>query len=351
MTIRVGELVSQLRTRSRVVTARLGDVELVASGEEAGRLRVGDEEFPWGERNTQMVANFLKGPGYKYIQRQSLGWQATVVNHHIQEHADLDTVWYVEGNSIAGIYQPDTKIIPLVMVAEQVADVFAPDDLANVLYSPDQVEINVTSNLKTVTVPGIPGMVATRPMEGEVEHPDGRRVGDLSAGGVRIVIQPGKPERAPMVEEFWERLVCLNGLTRRITGSQINLRGRTVPQILEEMNNVMRAIWEGLDESAHAIRHSAQTPIPGAVSDFLRVVARERGINAATIMRLQERAAALPVDPSVYDVTQIVTDLANEEGLPVLTRRNLQAIGGDLAIHTADMVHRCAQCERPLQVA
>lgn len=349
MSIRVGELVSQLRTRSRVETVRMGDVALIAEGDEANMLRVGDSFIPWGDRTTQLVAGFLGGPGYKYYTREPLEWQAMVVKHHTDKMADLPATWYFEGDAVAGIYQPDAKIIPLSLVAEQVADVFGPDDLANVLHSPDQVEINVTSVVKTVTVPGISG-VADRPLDGTVDHPSGRRVGDLSAGGVRIIIQPGKPERAPAVEEFWERLVCTNGMTRRITGSQINLRGRTVPEILTEMNNVMRTIWEGLDESAIAIRHSAETPVPGAVSDFLRVVARERGINAVTTLRLLERAAGLRPNPTVYDVTQVVTEMANDEGLAVRTRRDLQAIGGDLTVDTERMVHRCTQCERPLTV-
>jgi hypothetical protein len=332
------------------VTARLGDVELLAEGDGAGVLRVGSEHFPWGDRNTQMVAGFIKGPAYKYLQREPLSWQRQVVNHHTTKNADLETVWHIEGNSIAGVYHPEDKIIPLVSVAERIANVFGPDDQANILYSPDQVEINVTSDVKTVTVPGIPG-VADRPMDGTVDHPDGRKVGDLSAGGIRIIIQPGKPERAPIVEEMWWRLVCLNGLTRRLAGSQINLRGRTVDEILDEMENVARTVFEGLDESARAIRHSANTPIPGAVSDFIRVVSRERGINPATILRLQERAASLHDSPSVYDVTQVITQMATQEGLPVLTRRNLQAIGGDLTVDTERMIHRCAQCERPLVAA
>jgi hypothetical protein len=114
------------------------------------------------------------------------------------------------------------------------------------------------------------------------------------------------------------------------------------------MNNVMRAVWEGLEGSGQAILHSAETPIPGATSDYIRQVARERNINASTVLRLQERAAALPANPSVYDVTQIITAMANQEGLPATTRRNLQALGGDLTVDTERMVHRCNSCERPL---
>ena len=154
MTVRVGELVSQLRTKSRVVNAKLGNVRLVVGdSDNPTYLSVGDERFPWGDRNTQVVAGFVKGPGYKYYGREPLDWQAQVLRHHIAKNADADTVWYVEGNSIFGIYHPDDKIIPLDAVAEVVSNVFGPDDLANVLYGTDQVEINVLSKVKTVTVP------------------------------------------------------------------------------------------------------------------------------------------------------------------------------------------------------
>lgn len=347
MSIPVVELVQQLRSQSRTVSVRLGDVRLHHEGDMAGILQVGEEMLPWGDRTTQLFASFLKGPGYKYLLREPLAWQSEVVRHHVQQYADTMSIWYIEGSRVAGVYHDDAKIIPLVAVAERVANVFDGDDRANVLFSPDQVEINVTSDARGITVPGIVG-AADRPMPGTVDHPSGRKVGDLSAGGVRIVIQPGKPERAPSVEEFWERLVCTNGMTRRINGSQINLRGRTVPEILLEMENVMRAVYEGLEESGRAILHSAQTPIPGPTSDFIREVARERGISAATVLRLQEQAAMLPAEPTVYDVTQVITAMANEEGLPVTTRRNLQLIGGDLTVDTDRMVHRCITCERPL---
>jgi hypothetical protein len=332
------------------VNVRLGDVELIAEGDGAGVLRVGDERLPWGGRNTQMLAGFLKGPGYKYLLREPLAWQRAVVKHHIDAHTDNMSTWYIEGSAIAGIYQPDAKIIPLADVAERIANVFDPDDMATVLYSPDQVEINVLSDQRTVTVPGIVG-VPDRPLEGTVEHPRLMQVGDLSAGGIRVIIQPGKPERAPSVQELWDRCFCTNQMTRLIAGSQINLRGRTVPEILDEMENVARVVFEGLEASGRAILHSANTPVPGAVSDFIRVVGRERDINPATILRLQERAASLPANPSIYDVTQVITQMANQEGLPVLTRRNLQGLGGDLTVDTERMVHRCAQCERPLVAA
>jgi hypothetical protein len=346
----VGQLVHELKSKSRVINTKMGRVSLVpGDSDNPTCLRVGDDQFAWGDRNTQTVAGFLKGPGYKYLLKESLDWQAQVIKHHVDLMADADTVWYIEGSSIAGIYYPDTKIIPLVDIAERITNVFDMDDLATVLYAPDQVEIDVLSKLRTVTVPGIPG-VESRPMEGSLER-DGIAVGDISEGGIRIIIHPNKPERAPEVHELWKRYVCTNGLTRKLPGSQIKLRGKTVPEILNEVENVARGIFEGLESSGRAILHSAETPVPGATSDFIRQVARERNINPDTILRLQDRSAELPSNPSVYDVTQIITAMANGENVPALTRRNLQAIGGDLTIDTDRMVHRCTQCERPLVAA
>jgi hypothetical protein len=349
MSIRVGELVSQLRSRSRTVSVPLRAVRLLSEGDDAGTLVVGDERFAWGGRTLQALSAFIKGPSYKYLEREPLGWQREVIQHHVNQRADNMSIWYVEGDNVAGVYDEDAKVVPLVRVAEEVADIFGPDDIANVLWAPDQVEINVTSEFKSVTVPGRDGF-PNRYGPGEVEHPyhPERQVGDMTCGGIRVKIQPGRPERAPVVEEFWETLACLNGMTRQVTGSQINLRGRTVDEIMHEMNNVMRVIWEGLDASAHAIHASALTPIPGSREGFIREVAGERGINARTVLRLQERAAELPEDASIYDITQIITGMANEESMPVATRRRLQEIGGDLTVDTQRMIHRCITCERPL---
>jgi hypothetical protein len=350
MSIRVGQLVHELRSKSRVVSTKMGRVSLVVGdSDNPTTLRVGDEQFAWGDRNTQVVTQFVKGPGYKYLLGQPLDWQRQVIQHHVTTMADADTLWYIEGSAIAGIYYPDTKIIPLVDVAERVANVFDMDDEATILYAPDQVEIDVLSRAKAVTVPGIPG-VESRPMEGSLER-NGIAIGDISEGGIRIIIHPSKPERAPEVHELWKRYVCTNGMTRKVAGSQIKLRGRTVPEILNEVENVARGIFEGLEGSGRAILHSAETPVPGATSDFIRQVAREHRINADTILRLQERGAELPTNPTVYDVTQIITAMANQENVPALTRRALQAIGGDLTIDTDRMVHRCTQCERPLVAA
>lgn len=346
MSVRVGDLVSQLRDKSRVVHVRMGDVRLIHEGDNAGALEVADEYFPWGERNTQMLASFLEGPGYKYLLREPLGWQAEVIKHHTDRLADNETLWHIEGTNIGGIYHPEDKVLPLVSVAERLANVFDPDDRADVLYSPDQVEINVISDRKTVTVPGIEG-VADRPLEGTVEYPGRRmKVGDLSAGGVRVIIQPSKPERAPSVQELWWRCYCENQSTRLVAGSQINLRGRTVPEILTELENVARTVFESLEASGHAILHSAETPVPAANADFIRQVARERGINASTVLRLQEQAASLREGASVYEVSQILTAMANLDGLPVVTRRNLQMIGGDLTLG-AHAVTRCRTCAKP----
>lgn len=58
-------------------------------------------------------------------------------------------------------------------------------------------------------------------------------------------------------------------------------------------------------------------------------------------------AAELPEDPSVYDVTQVFTSVANES-VNYRSQLRLQRIGGDLSWKTEQMLHRCDNCERPL---
>lgn len=349
MTMRVGTLVSELRQQSRSVTVNLGDVELYAEGDRAGTFRVGEEETQWNDRTAQLFLQHVKGPGYKYVTREDLGWQRQVVQHHTRKHADNPALVYFTGHHIEGIYSPEAKILPLGAVAERMARVFDADDVADVRYAPDQVEMRIVSKARTVTVPGIEGH-PDRPLEGRVLDWDEIPVGDMSAGGVQLIMHPGKPERAPSVRPLWVRKVCENGMTIEVPGSLVGLRGRTVEEILDELENQARLIFGSLEEQGQRILHSAQTPVPGTITDFIRGVARDRGINAATTLRLQEMAAILPADSTVYDVTQLFTGLAQQDGVPVTTRRSLEAAGGDMSLDTERMVHRCITCERPLTV-
>src|SRR5690349_2825931 len=111
MTVRVGELVSQLRNRSRAVNVKLRDFNLHTDGDLAGTLQVGDDRFPWGDRHTQLWTTFVNGPGYKYLNKQSLSFQGDVFRHHTTQNADTDVIVYIEGNTIAGIYHTDHKIL------------------------------------------------------------------------------------------------------------------------------------------------------------------------------------------------------------------------------------------------
>ena len=56
------------------------------------------------------------------------------------------------------------------------------------------------------------------------------------------------------------------------------------------------------------------------------------------LARVIGRSAELPDDPSVYDVTQVFTSVANE-GVTYRTQLRLQRIGGDLIAGTEHMLH------------
>lgn len=366
--IRVADLVGHLRQQSRAFTAPLSTVELLDDGmlsigadvfnniadvpeershevitESGERVLVGGERVAWGERSLQMVAGFVGIP-YKWLSRQDLECQQWNL-HHTRDKIEGDATWYLEGHNVAGVYPVDAKIIALALVAERIARVFGADDLVSIVMDADQVEINVQSAALFVTVPGVEG-VESRPDRWEDEH--GVWYGDITNGGVRIRIQPGKPERAPIVEEYTIRKWCKNGATRMVTGSTVTLRGRTVEEILDELEQVMRTILAGLVATLASIRQSADIMIPGETSHFIQQVAAERGLSDSIVVRLLEGRAALPASPSVYDVTQLFTALANEDRIPVRTRRALQAIGGEFLTDPREAARRCVQCEQRL---
>ena len=65
--------------------------------------------------------------------------------------------------------------------------------------------------------------------------------------------------------------------------------------------------------------------------------------------RVLDRVEQLPEDSAtLYDVQQVFTSVANNEGLPYRTMMRLQALGGQMALDTEHVLHRCSTCERPL---
>lgn len=330
--MKVSELIESLGSRQEErINTTLSNIEI---SDDAGTLSIDGQQFFLDELAENSLANYLK-INRTYLAQCPSDLKATNFRYWLnyRENASV-TIESVE-NSITGFYRPDAMLIPVASVAEIVGRVFSPDDqVKDLRRDNERFHIDVVSSLHSVDVPN-PDRIPGRP-----------EVGDITNGGVRILAFPNSPV-APSVTAYLNRLVCSNGMTEPQQEGTIRLKGKTVPEVLVEMEEAARQVLGGLDEKLTSYARMAQRAIPGNASSFVYQIAREHNIGPRVLNRLMERANLLPENATLYDVQQIFTEVANS-GVKYRTMVALQNLGGELAFHTERVLHRCGQCERLL---
>lgn len=330
--MKVSELTQVLggRQEERFPTT-LGSIQIA---DDAGTLIIGGQTFFLDEMAENSLANYLK-INRTYLAQCPPDLKATNFRYWLEHRENASvTVESVE-NNITGFFRPDAMLIPVSSVAEIVERIFSADDEVKDLRRDDErFHIDITSARHYVDVPN-PDRIMGRP-----------EVGDITSGGVRILAYPNAPV-APSVTAYLHRLVCRNGMTEPQNEGTIRLKGRTVPEVLVEMEQAAREVLSGLDEKLTSYAQMAQRGIPGNASSFMYQISRENNIGPRVLNRLMERANLLPDNATLYDVQQIFTEVANS-GVKYRTMVALQSLGGELAFHTDRVLHRCNQCERLL---
>jgi hypothetical protein len=192
--------------------------------------------------------------------------------------------------------------------------------------------------------------VVTKDHTVEVPNPDGvafrPQVGDITHGGVRVLHYPHQV-KAPSESAYFERLVCTNGMCTDQSLGKINIKGSTVPEIIEEMERKARYLLGALDDGLAAYAATARKRVPGNISSFVHQLAKEYGFTRAVLDEVMGIINQLGEHATVYDVNQAFTAVANRvESTPV--KHKLQALGGALALEADKMIQRCTSCERLL---
>lgn len=329
--MKVSELAQVLGSRQEErIPTTLGKIEI---SDDAGTLNIDGRTFFLDEMAENSLANYLK-INRTYLAQCPADLKATNFRYWLEHRENASVTVEAVENNITGFFRPDAMLIPVGSVAEIVGRVFSPDDEVKDLRRDDErFHIDVTSARHTVDVPN-PDRIAGRP-----------EVGDITAGGVRILAFPNAPV-APSVTAYLHRLVCRNGMTEPQKEGSVRLKGRTVPEVLVEMEQAAHQVLSGLDDKLTSYAQMAQRAIPGNASSFVYQIAREHNIGPRVLNRLMERANLLPDNATLYDVQQIFTEVAN--GSKYRTMVALQNLGGELAFHTERVLHRCNQCERLL---
>lgn len=324
--------------------------EFVAISDNGDRLNFGlDEEI---ERS---MGKFLGVPP-GYIEKCPGNLKAINLNHWINQSEDARALIVHNAEAASSFLDPDKHAILPSDVAGVISRVFNPEDeLVTVHRTDEYMHIDVKVLDSEVNVPG--NGVGDRP------HPDGTlllpdieefgieetnrsHVFDITNGGVQFLLKPGQP---PVVNRYFNRLICDNGLIIPVQDAKITLRGKTVDDVIDEMESSAEILLSSMDSALTRYAESSQQVVPGNVGDFIRQVGLENKIPDRIIMQALNYAGAYGMtrrdDITGYDVLNIFTNLANR--VSYSSRMKLQGLGGGIAAAGEDFYARCVNCERP----
>lgn len=316
------------RRDERIVT-RLGDIVIA---DDASVIQLGSDVFAVDDTVERSLASYLKIPA-SYLAACPPDFKASTLQFWQRQHADAETVMELTDGNIIAVHDPHTLMIPMRDVVRVAEKVFDPEAEIRYHYLDEsRLHLDVTTPQHAV----------------DVQSPVHRQVGDITQAGLRFLAYPNQ-NKPPSVGAYMERLVCTNGMTTQERAGQISLQGRTVEEVIEEMEHAARRMMGTLDDRLARYAATAQQRIPGNRQAFAHQLAREASLTRSVLDVVMELVNQLPEDATLYDMTQVFTSVANTD-VSYATRMRLQTLGGYMAFEPERIVARCSTCQHPLEV-
>lgn len=336
--MKVAELAENLAKRQeRRRMIRLGDLVIA---DDCSTVTVPEvsgfpaAQFLLDEKTLSVLAHYLKVP-YKYLDACPPPFRAQTLKFWRDTKAQADVVVESVEDGIAAMYGPGLMMLPVNRIASMVEDIFSPEDeIRMLLRDENKFHLDVTSTDYQVEVPN-PNRIPGRP-----------EVGDITCGGIRFLATPNKV-KAPSVGRLFHRLVCSNGMVTGEVEGRIVIKGMSVPEVLESMEEAARRLLGDMEEHLVKYRQTADMPTPGHPLSFAEQLGHEFNVPQRQLHAVMDRVRQLPEGASVYDVNQAFTSVANEVR-NYNDRARLQTLGGSLAIDAPRMIERCVTCTRLL---
>jgi hypothetical protein len=295
-------------------------------------IHIDDEVFSLDESTTRSLGSLLD-ISYNYLKKCPSELLASNVNYWLREKSEAEALVHVI-NGAPRLLKSNTKFIPVKSVVEMIGRLFEPNDEVVELTTTDQlVHVDVISNEQRIEVPG-------RDMPLRPEN-------DVTHGGIRFRIVTDFRARPPEVYTYLNRRVCTNGLCIADPQHKLTLQGHTVDDVLREMESAANDLWGKLPDALEKYRSTADIEVPGEVAHFIHAVAEEHGVGFRVTSEAINRVGELPDPPSLYDVINLLTSIANED-VTYKTRESLQFLGGSIASKPEAYSHRCASCQHLL---
>lgn len=339
-------LVSELKQSLEGVNEQSLEVNFsnIAVDDEARSLRIdtgihgGTREFQFDEQLERSLSKYL-GVSKSYLAKCPPDLKAHNLNYWLDQKPNVAVAVEVLDDRVVSFHRPNLVILPIREVADVITQAMEPgDEVVQLLRDETSFHVDIIT----------PKGVEVAQVEGIEDRQQGeRQIGDVTRGGVRVLSSPTEV-KPPVVVPYLHRLWCTNGCSAPVDSGVIRLRGNTVEEVLEEMNQVMRRVRGEIDENLEHYANMAAQRVPGSPSRFARQIGNEYGIPARVMTRVLDRVELLPEDTAtLYDVQQVFTQAANGT-VPYRTMMRLQTLAGDMAMDTETVVHRCQTCERLL---
>lgn len=177
-------------------------------------------------------------------------------------------------------------------------------------------------------------ITAIHPSEARVEP----RVDDVISSGVRVQMSPLMIEN-PIVTPWSERLICTNGLTLMDDRERVNVIGRDVDTVIQQIDDLADRVFR----QAEGMNYSFADMTSHRVDVFraIRNMANAHRIPRALVEEMNERAGNLgPNEQTMFDAINIFTEVTRD--IPDVNRRgNMQGVAGQIL---AEEEMRCQSC-------
>lgn len=296
---------------------------------------VGVKEFPLDKTALKAVGSFLDIP-VPYLLRIGSSLAEENINWHLTQNSDVEVEIVSTDGEITEVRSPDSLAVTPLEVTEILAKIMGADTLVN----------RVSYGLNGTTYE------LTNPL---VQRNPARRVGDITYGGLRIVLpKAGRLNHAPEVGTYLNRLICTNGAFTVVSGDIIVVSGLTHEDVLNRFEAVSSDVWNRLPRMLEAYVSLDDRPIEDPMR-MVQVYALENNIADKYTTRAQAFVSdALIETPSrewtLYDIMQVFTSLAHLDGVKDGARDKLMALGGRM-VAKSDEERRCGTCSHLLSVA
>ena len=273
-----------------------------------------------GENGLKKFSTFLGIPK-AFLPKLNAQLQTDVVNYFLEKDSTSEAlIGYNKDNVFNAAYPGNTTILPDALIVSAIEKTFDGEDNIR--------SIDLSSGLKV--------SIITEELNTEP------RVNDITHGGLRIESFIGE---APKISTYLERLVCSNGMVVPSLNSTLSLRGRTVDEIIEEMEYLANTVLTSEVEQALANwSHTAEMSVDNP-QQLIHRFCREYNLGSRMESKLIERIDELEGN-TYYDIINLITSMQHEIGVSQVMREALQIVGG-LIVNASDG-HRCGTCQHPL---